>query len=440
MKKRIVLQKISSLLVFALLLTGCSAKATDTTLESESNDVTASESEEATPSHNNNDLIKHHTAVHEYNHGTDGYYNLLDDGVEFELIGQISGTCWACASSCAMQTAYQKNQEGSISIDQMEIVDRVYDKDKPEGIFTNYSDVGNLGGVGSFAVNELSLGFSDGLVIDGAIDAQGWTADEIKEGIQKYGALYIGIPDSYPNKKGTHDQYYTMNTPNPGVNEFDHSIAVIGWDDYFPKEYFNEEASQDGAWITYNSGHPYDYYYVSYDTPFDQKYDTPWFISVTEQYGKVLSHDHGYWLEEPIVTGENTTVANVFQGEGTLAAVGTYSLADNQDITIQIMTPDLAECIYTQEAHLDLTGYHVIALNQPQEVDEYAIAITYPKGAPVEGESKELARFLNVVTVCESGQSFVRIDDTWLDMSEASTNERCGRVTGNACIRALYTK
>ena len=85
-------------------------------------------------------------------------------------------------------------------------------------------------------------------------------------------------------------------------------------------------------------------------------------------------------------------------------------------------------------------AYYVIAPNQPQEVDEYAIAITYPKVASVEGESKELAQFLNVVTVCENGQSFVQIDDTWLDMSEASTNERCGRVTGNACIRALYTK
>lgn len=406
----------------SLILTGCSINVS------------------VEPSRNNNDLIRPHSVDHEYVHGTDGYYNLLNDGIEFKLVGQISGTCWACAASCAVQTAYQKKHDSKITLDQMEIVNAVYDEDKSEGVFAKATDKGKVGGTGGFVVNELSREFIDGFILDGALDARAWSADEIKDGIRKYGALYIGIPDTDKSKKGSHDHYYTMNTPEPDENAFDHSIAVLGWDDNFPKEYFNVEASQDGAWITYNSNYPIDFYYVSYDTPFDRDLDTPMFMSVTDRYGKVLSYDCGWWLTDPVITGDTTTTANVFKGKGTLTAIGTYSLNDDQDITIRIMTPDLSECIYSQDAHIDLTGYHVIELNHPQEVDEYAIAITYTKGAPVEGESKELESPFNVISVCERGQSYILIDNEWMDMNDKSTCERCGMVTGNACIRALYAK
>jgi hypothetical protein len=72
-----------------------------------SEEITIDPPEQPQPSTKNNSLIKHHFDVHEYNHGADDYYNLLDDGIEFELIGQLSGTCWICASACAMMTAYQ---------------------------------------------------------------------------------------------------------------------------------------------------------------------------------------------------------------------------------------------------------------------------------------------------------------------------------------------
>ncbi len=323
----------------------------------------------------------------------------------------------------------------------MELVNEIYDDDKEEGIFLSKgTDKGKFGGMGIFVMNELNRSFVEGLVIDSVISAKDWSPDKVKEGIKKYGALYIGIPDSDSSKQGDFDGYYTMNTPNPGETEFDHSIAVLGWDDNFPKEYFRVEASGDGAWITYNSSYPLGYYYVSYDTPFDQLYDTPLFLSVTDRYSKVLFHDCGVWDMDPLITGDVTTTANVFKGKGTLSAVGTYSFKDDQELTIRILTPDLSECLYSQKSHIDRTGYHVIELEKPQEVEEYAISISYPGGAPVEGESKELSPSLNVNVVSESGQSFIQLDGEWLDMSEKSTWDRCGLVTNNACIKALYTK
>ena len=52
-------------------------------------------------------------------------YNLLEDGVEFEMVSQLSGTCWLCASSCAMSTGNQLNHGGNIVLDQYELLDEI---------------------------------------------------------------------------------------------------------------------------------------------------------------------------------------------------------------------------------------------------------------------------------------------------------------------------
>ena len=379
---------------------------------------------------------------YDYVHGDEGYFCLLENGVEFEFIRQLSGTCWICAASCAMSTNYSMDSGKSIVFDQKELVDIIYDDDKEEGIFLKEGiDKDMFGGFARIVINELSRGFGDGLVLDDAIVADGWSPDEIKEGIKKYGALYIGIPDTDRTKMRYFGKYFTMNFPDAKEEDFDHSIAVLGWDDNFPKEYFKEQASQDGAWITYNSNFPKDYYYVSYDTPFEKLYDPPTFLSVSDKYTKILSYDCGMGLTDPVITGDVTTTANVFKGEGTLSAVGTFSCADDEDITIKLLTPDLSECLYSEDHHIDYMGYHVIEFTEPQAVDEYAISISYKRGAPVEGDHSEIEDGMLIFDpVCESGRSFILIDGEWHDMSEEATAKLCGFVTNNACIKALYTE
>ena len=426
--------------IMATTFVGCSSPSSQpNTKETGVSDNSSYETSEQASSETST-TVPSKIVQHEYVHGTDGYYNIQEDGIEFELTPQISGTCWICAASCSLMTAYQKNHDGSIVLDQIDLLNEVYDDDKEEGIFVAQgADTRQLGGSGLFIMNELTEGFGNNLVMDSSIDAKDWSIDEIKNGIRKYGALYIGIPDS-SSKKGTHDNYFTMNYPDAPQNYFDHSIAVIGWDDNFPKEYFNEEASRNGAWITYNSAYPSDYYYVSYDTPFDELYDTPLFMSMTDSYSKVLSYDCGRWYVDPVSTGKTTTTANVFHEKGTLAAVGTYAVTDDQDLTIQILTPDLKECLYSQEYHADRKGYYVFKLDTPMEVEDYAIAVTYPAGAPVEGESVEIDHTVHIDITGKSGQSFILVDGKWLDMSEEKTQNILGSVTNNACIKALYSK
>ncbi len=376
---------------------------------------------------------------HEYVPGGDGFFNLDGSVAEVDLASQYGGTCWLHAAVCSMDTAYQIETGNMISLDPLSLLDEIYSDDKEEGVMISHGTNKNtLGGMGYFVVNELSRGFGDGLVLDRGIDAKGWTADEIKEGIKKYGGLYIGIPDTNPLYQGSFDNYYTMNFLEPDEDDFDHSIAVIGWDDDFPREYFKKEPSQDGAWITYNSSYPVGYYFVSYDTPFDQLYDTPVFMSVSDRYTDVLSYDCGCWFGSSVKNEGGTTVANVFNKKGNLAAVGTYSLEKDQDLTIEILTSDLEQSLYSQKCHIEDPGYHVIDLDSPLEVEDYAIAITYPAGAPVEGESMELDSSISIKTSSDKGQSFILLDGEWLDMSEGSTSDKVGRVTNNCCIKALY--
>ena len=362
----------------------------------------------------------------------DGYYCLLEDGVEYKLLGQVGGTCWMYTAACAMSTAYQLKHEDTVAFDPHDLIWEVFDEDENGGIEGGGEE---SGGIAVFVINEFSQGFGDGFVLDGAIEAHNWSIDEYKEGIKKYGALYIGIPDTRKTVVRTKDGYTSLRWPDPGEEDYDHSIAVIGWDDHFPKEYFADEAPRDGAWITYNSNRPGIYYYVSYDTPFSQVFDAPYFLSVSKEYGKVLTHDSGRWTEETAGEGEITT-ANVFKESGVLTAVGTFIPKDDSDITIQIMTPDLKEVLYSEQFHSDHAGYGVFTLAEPMKVEEYAIAVTYPDGAPVEGESFN-EDWMTVRTFSNEGESFILWENEWLDMSLESTWDKIGFVTNNACIRAL---
>ena len=425
--KRIV--SIVLLLAMCAFLFFVGRKSADVNLK-----IADEETENLTSEELTSDIQPHEAAAPEYVHPEDGYYCLLEDGVNFALRGQVGGTCWLYSAVCAMVTAYQvKNGSPIDQFDAHALVWDVFDEDENGGVEGAGEE---SGGVSFFVINELSQGFGDGYVLDGAIEALNWSIEEYKEGIQKYGALYIGIPDTRKSVIKTTDGYTCLNWPDPGEDDYDHSIAVIGWDDHFPKEYFADEATRDGAWITYNSNRAGIYYYVSYDTPFDQLNDPPHFMSVSDEYAKVLTHDSGKWTENVAGEGEITT-ANVFKESGTLTAVGTFIPENDSDLTIRILTPDLKEVLHSEEVHADYAGYGVFKLDTPLEVEEYAISVTYPDGAPVEGESGDYG-WMCIRTFSNEGESFILQDGDWLDLSLESTWDKIGFVTNNACIRALY--
>lgn len=428
MKHKLIISLL--LLSGPLVLNGCSASSetaseessepavTDTTAETE---TTVTETTRRPPE--------------DYVHGEDGYYCLKDEMPEFKMENQIGGTCWLYAGTASMESAYCQEYGSYMKIDPMNLLDIIYLNEKEDGFILQEHISGRDTGGWQWMITEtLSRGFGD-LTIDSTVILDETDRKAIQENIRTRGAVAVELPDNDDSKKAVHGMYYTMNDTESGI--FDHDIAVIGWDDHFPKEYFNEPAEEDGAWITYNSGFSADkYYYVSYCTPFGYALSH----RVTDQYGEVLSYDAGTEEDTIIRTGDSTKTANVFHKTGRLAAVGTYNHFDTQDIRIEIYDSSFTDLLYAQDAVLDYHGYHTVKLSEPVDVTDYAIVITYSKGAPVEGETNDYDGIV-YTTFSESGESFVYADG-WKDVTDADINEVLGINfnPNNCCIKALYAK
>ena len=406
--------------------------------------------------------------VYDYVHGEDGYYNIADEMTKFEMKSQQYGTCWLYAAAASMETSYFKKNGSYISLDPLHLLDITYLNDKDEGLFVKDGiDEKNVGGSQWTVTERLSRGFDD-LVLDSSVILDVNDREAIKENIRKRGGVAIGILDNDDSKKGWFGSYRTINYKKKEY--FDHDVTIIGYDDNFPKEYFKEPAYEDGAWITYNSNlGSACYYYISYSAPLEyalshsvtDKYnevlsydagDEQTFISLYTSYAETLDFDLSNLQDRYVKTGDRTKTANVFHKAGKLAAIGTYNDFDEQNIKIEIYDAGIQNLLYSQDAKLDYQGYHTIDLDTPIDVTDYAVVITYAKGAPVEGESMDFGKIdqkiaaltgeLEYKTVSEKGQSFVFIENSWKDMTDSDIKDvlKIDFEPNNCCIKAIYNK
>ena len=427
MKRSFLLFSISGI----LLLSACSTKPVETTVESTS-EMTLETMVETTSETTLETTVETASGSEKYVHGEDGYFNLLEEYPEIQMEKQVGGTCWIYAGKNSIETNYVMKTGNYITIDPMELLDNIYRSDKDEGFApVEGSSAIEAGGSPFVVVAALSDGINN-MTLDSAVVLDANDRDAIKANLHDRGSISVGVNDTSPNYSGYYYGYFTLNYTE---EEFEHNVAIIGYDDHFPKEYFNTQATEDGAWIVYNSQYDSDYCYLSYSAPLE----APVSISVTDKYSAVLGYDAGVADDTYINLGDSTTTANVFHKSGTLQAVGTYnSVTDEQDIKIEIYDSSFSELLYSQDAHLDYQGYHTIELDTPIEVTDYAIAITYSKAASVEGESVNYDTIL-YSTKSESGQSYVKLDD-WVDLTDENIKSELGIdfFPGNCCIKALY--
>ena len=433
MKKRI-LSALAAVCLACSLATSCADSSSQTDASSASSS-SASESSSTAESSSAADSSSEAAPVYDYEHGTDGYYNMLDECKQITLKTQQTGTCWLYAGRASMQTAYEKQTGKELKMEISDMLDAVYRDDKQEGFFVKPGvDKGDLGGWQWIITDTLSRGYKDGLTIDSSVIIDPTDREAIKNTLKTQGAVAVGVLDNQIYT-GTFGKYYTVNYGSP--DEFDHNVTIVGYDDHFPKEYFKTPAEQDGAWIVYDSSTGTMLNYLSYDS----KLNDAIAHTVSDKYSEVLSYDAGNEMDRYIKTGDTAKTANVFHKKGKLAAVGTFNDFDKQDIKIEIMSADFKNVLYTQDAVLDYHGYHTVELTKPVDVEDYAVVITYSKGASVEGETLENGD-RTYKTVSEKGQSFVLVGSEWKDLTDADikTVLTTDFAPGNACIKALFVK
>ena len=459
--KKLILSALTALCL-AASMTACAGSSSQT--DSSSVSSSQAESSSAADSSTSADSSSQAAPKYDYVHGTDGYYNLTDELKNFKRPVQQTGTCWLYAARASMQTSYEKQTGKELKMEISDMLDAVYGEGKQEGIFVkNGISKSDLGGYQQFVTDRLSRECKEGITLSGSMMIAPTDREAIKNAVRTRGGVTVGI-DSQNCEVGMFGIYPTLIYKQAKI--YDHAVTVIGWDDHFPREYFKTPAEQDGAWIVYNSNLGEMCQYISYCAPLEYAISH----TVSDKYSQVQSYDAGNVMSGYIKTGDSIKTANVFHQKGKLAAVGTFNTFDKQNIKIEIMSSDFKNVLYTQEAVLDCHGYQTIELTKPVDVENYAVVITYSKGAPVEGETIGFA-VASYKTSIEKGQSFVFADGKWKDMTDSDINKviKTDKVRsfidgdsgawkkfltssdieaiknpdfapGNVCIKALYAK
>ena len=287
---------------------------------------------------------------------------------------------------------------------------------------------------------------------------------EIKKLIMQYGALgmsyYSSTSSQYDDP--VHDSYY-----NPGITGTNHAVAVIGWDDTFPKENFAQQAPGDGAWLIRNSwgdekagcaqnGNFWlSYYDASINTGSTTRYAYVFDAQAADNYDNICQYDGDAGMSVITTTGE-TKASNLFRvtakGGEILRAVGIGIGQTDTDCTLTVYKnpemgdPQSGTLLLTQNVHLSYPGYHTIPLTEAlpfEEGDRYAVVYEFADAVSLYiSKDRQYTSggnpFISVFTYENPGVSFL-YQTKWEDLSEKTIRTTSGSVEGAILRIKAYT-
>ena len=267
--------------------------------------------------------------------------------------------------------------------------------------------------------------------------------DLIKSTVKQYGAVYSTLRYESSSFTARNAAYYYS-----GSGGFNHAIDIVGWDDGYAAENFNNPPPGNGAFIARNSwGSTWGdggYFYISYyDTRVGR--DNAMFTAQSpNNYSRIYQYDPLGWIANFGFGSDSAYYANVFTSAGNeqLKAVGFYTTATNTEYEVRVfMNPDSGPIstsgyVSEQNGTISLPGYHTIRLDNPVNLkkdDRFSVAVkvvstgwTTPVAIeiPINGYSSE--------ATASSGQSYISSDGAgWRDLTLSQPNT-------NVCLKA-YT-
>lgn len=171
------------------------------------------------------------------------------------------GTCWATAALTALETSLMPEEKHDFSIDHMSL-NNSFNLNQSEGGSSTMSTAYLLAWQGP--VYEKDDPYGDGETnpdlrpvkhVQEVQMLESKDLQKIKEMVYKYGgvqsSLYTTMLNSYDYSKYYNEENYSY--CYLGEEKPNHDIVIIGWDDSYPKEFFNADIESDGAFICQNS-------------------------------------------------------------------------------------------------------------------------------------------------------------------------------------------
>lgn len=166
----------------------------------------------------------------------------------------------------------------------------------------------------------------------------------IKKAIMEHGAVYSAIFGESDTNEDNMINYETSAQHYVGKKDQNHAIAIVGWDDNYPKENFHVRPKNNGAFIVMNSyGTEWGdngFYYVSYEDLHIGTYCAYYTeVEAADNYDNIYTTDDfgpTSWLT---YHEKNALFGNAFVPSGmeTIEAVGIYSLNSNMDVKIYML-------------------------------------------------------------------------------------------------------
>lgn len=368
------------------------------------------------------------------------------------------GTCWAFATLTAIESTLMPEEEFDFSEDNL-----IYNNELSEGIQDGGDYIMSMSYLMSWKgpVLEKDDPYGDEYTdpdlkavkhIQGAEIIPAKDYEQIKEKVYKYGgvesSMYMSLNNSasksvYYNEKKYAYCYKGENKPN-------HDVLIIGWDDNFPKEAFNNKKIQnDGAFICLNSwGNDFGdegVFYVSYyDDCIGSNNVCYTDIEDVDNYDNIYQSDLCGWTGTMGFDGKKSAYfANVFtaKNDEKIKSVGFYAAATDLEYEVFVCDNYSDKNSLNERNHIAASGklqnkgYYTIDLDEEYDVksgNKFAVIVK------VSGE-EEIYKIIPVEMKTEGMQNDIDLTDGEGYFSSEGYNwQSAEKQNCNICLKA-YT-
>ena len=394
--------------------------------------------------------------------GLPSAYNVADEGKRPAVRSQGGlETCWAISAVSSIESALLPEDPVTLSPEHMSL---------RNGFTATQADGGDYFMIMSYLADwkgpvlEEEDQYGDGFSPEGLEPAlhvqemrllRGMGRRQIKQMILTYGAVQSSLTMDRRYTDSDRLHYYRADTcayRDPIVEELNHDVLVLGWDDAYPRENFGIVPKRDGAWICQNTwGEDFGQdgiFYVSYE---DANLLRKGGVAYTDidtggedefRYDSVLENDSLGWQGRQGFGSSSCWMAGAFTSDRAqaLSAVGFYATGPYTSYRVYVIpdlkegeSPDGKERMIAAAGQAPNPGYYTVEL--PGEIllragQRFAVCVWIDTRGADKSAAVEFSRDRYTQSVTLEGR------ETWLSEDGESWQQTQTRYGTNVCLKA----